>query len=464
MHTAFFRTRIAAPASEVYAWHTRHGAFQRLSPPWERLRLVRHEGVRDGQRTVFRVGAGPLWLKWVAEHRDAIEGEQFVDVQRKGPFRHWRHIHRFYPDAADAEASFAEDQVEYTLPFGSAAGLLTARRVRRRLERMFAYRHQVMQRDIAAHWRHARGRRLKIAVSGAEGLVGSVLVPFLTAGGHQVLRIVRTKPRHPNEEIFWDQHEMRIEPGRLEGVDAVIHLAAESALTMRWSDERRMQIYASRVRGAELLSNMLARLDAPPRVFICTADLSYYGSRGDETLTEASPPGQRGFLAAVAQDLESVTKAASDAGIRTVRIRLGTVLDPSAGLLGTVLSAFRLGLGGCYGSPDQYLSWITRDDAVHAIYHLLMTETLDGAFNVTAPQPVTLQAFAGTLGRVLSRPAVLNVPPLFFRLLYGEVAKETILLSTRAYPERLLAHGFRFEQPDLEQGLRLLLGRPAPAP
>lgn len=329
-----------------------------------------------------------------------------------------------------------------------------------------------MRPDTAAHDRAPGGhapddappRPLTIAVSGADGHLGAALVPFLAGAGHRVLRFVHGKPRDAETEIFWDHSELTIDAARLEGVDAVIHLPPDNVLTMRWSDQKKMQIYASRVRRTELLAKTLARLHAPPRVLLSASALSYYGSRGDEALPESAPPGQKGFLSALTQDWEAATAPAADAGIRTVQMRLGLVLDPAGGPLAKMRVPFALGLGGRYGAPDQYLAWIDRDDALRAIAFLLAADGLEGPFNVVAPQPVTAEVFARTLGRVLRRPAWLHLSPLVFRLLYGDVADETLLQSARAYPERLLTSGFTFAHPYLEPALRHLLGRPAAHP
>ncbi len=301
---------------------------------------------------------------------------------------------------------------------------------------------------------------MKIAVSGSTGLIGSALVPFLADAGHEVRRIVHTRPQ-TDDDILWDQQEMRIDAARLEGLDAVIQLPGDELLSMRWSEQKKMQLYSNRVRATERLARTLARLHAPPRVFVAPAAIGYYGNRGDEVLTEASPPGQRGFLTAVCQDWEAAAAPAADAGIRTVRLRTGVVLTPEAGALAAMLVPFRVGLGGCYGARGQFVSWIARDDAVRAVAYLLAADGLDGPFNLTAPEPVTMATLARTLGRVLSRPAAIHIPPSFFRLFYGEVADETVLQSTRDLPERLLAAGFRFHYPDLEPALRHLLKRPA---
>lgn len=219
-----------------------------------------------------------------------------------------------------------------------------------------------------------------------------------------------------------------------------------------------MRIHGSRLRGTRLISETLARLKRPPEVFLSASGVHYYGDRGSEVLTETSPPGERGFLSAVVRDWEAAAEPAAAAGIRTVRMRMGVVLTPEGGALSLMLPAFRLGLGGYVGSNRQYLSWIALDDVLQAVLHALTTETLEGPANFVAPNPVTMQTFARTLGSVLNRPTLFHIPAAVARLA-GEAAEELLLSSIRARPKRLLESGYHFLYPSLEGALRHLLGK-----
>jgi uncharacterized protein (TIGR01777 family) len=239
----------------------------------------------------------------------------------------------------------------------------------------------------------------------------------------------------------------------------VVHLAGES-IASRWTAARKARIRESRVRGTRLLSQALARLDAPPRVLISASAIGIYGNRGDELLTEDSPSGEtnRDFLVAVCREWEAAADPARAAGVRVVHPRLGIVLSPEGGALGKLLPPFRLGLGGHQGNGRQWMSWIAIDDAVGVLLHLLNHLEINGPVNVTAPEPVINREFTRVLGRVLGRPTPFPVPAAALRLALGEMANSTILASARGAPSKLLQAGYRFEHPVLEPALRHVLG------
>jgi hypothetical protein len=455
METFVRRTRIAAPAEEVFRWHAGPGAFERLNPPWEPVEIVaRHGGVENGAVVVLRMGLGPLSQSWVAEHRDYQEGRQFRDVQVSGPFAHWVHTHRFEPDGPSA--CYLEDHIEYALPLGAVGRLGGGALVRQKLERMFTYRHRVTSDDIAAHSRYT-GTPMKILVSGASGLIGAALASFLTTGGHSVTRLVRSQPRADTAEILWDAKHGVDDVARLEGFDAIVHLAGEN-IVGRWTEEKRARIRDSRVAGTKTLCDALARLSSPPRMLISASAIGYYGSRGDEVLTEESAAGL-GFLPEVCRAWEEATLPAVQKGIRVVTARIGVVLSPSGGALAKMLLPFRLGLGGMVGAGTQYMSWVTLDDTIGVIHHALITDTVRGPLNVTAPQPVMNSEFTATLGRVLGRPTFLPLPATVARLALGEMADELLLSSARVMPQKLLDTRYPFRQPELEGALRHVLGK-----
>lgn len=451
-------TRLPFPAESVFAWHERPGAFERLTPPWEHARVLeRSGGLEDGGRVVLRVGA-PVGIRWVARHRDYVAGRQFTDEQVAGPFASWRHLHRFEPDGPGA--SVMTDRIEYALPLGAVGALGESVLIRPRLERMLAYRHELLRKDLEAHARFAGRPRIRVAVSGASGMIGRALVPFLTTGGHPVVRMVRG--RAGSDEVGWNYEQGRIEFAKLEGLDAVVHLAGEN-IAVRWTEGRRRRILDSRAIGTRFLAETLARLRRPPRVLVSASAVGIYGNRGDDILTEASPTlaGPPDFLTEVGREWEAATEPARAAGIRVVLLRFGLVLTPAGGVLGRMLLPFRLGVGGPLGSGRQWMSWIAIDDLLGAVHHALMTDGLTGAVNATAPHPTTSAAFAATLGRVLNRPAALPVPATALRLAFGDMADVALLGSARVLPARLQESGYAFRYPELEGALRFLLGRPA---
>ena len=296
---------------------------------------------------------------------------------------------------------------------------------------------------------------MRIAVSGASGLIGSPLSKRLHDDGHEVIPLVRHAPRPGERAIAWDPEAGRLDRGELEGCDVVVHLAGENVFG-RWTEEKKRRIRDSRVQGTKLVSEAFAKLPHPPRVLLAASAIGFYGDRADEELTERSAPGHD-FLAQVAKDWEAATEPAARAGVRVVNMRFGVVLTPDGGAMAKLLPPFRLGLGGPVGNGRQYLSWIARDDAIAAIVHLLNSESLRGPVNVTGPQPVTNREFAKTLGHVLGRPAIVPVPGFALRLAFGSEGADMLLSGQRVLPERLVASGFRFHHGDLEPALRQLL-------
>ncbi len=449
------RTRIAAPAEDVFRWHSRPGAFERLTPPWESVRVMEHTGgIENGARVVLRMGAGPFGVHWVAEHRDYIEGRQFRDVQVEGPFARWEHTHLVEPDGA--AACFLEDRIDYALPLGPLGAAAGGAIARARLARMFAYRHRITTDDIADHRRFTGGSAMRVLVTGSTGLVGSALVPFLTSGGHDAIRLVRTKPKRG--EVQWDPSAGRIDPAALEDFDAVVHLAGESIASGRWTPAKKARIRDSRVEGTRILSEALAQLKRPPKVFVCASAIGYYGDRGADIVDEDSAPGA-GFLADVCREWEAAAQPVLQSPTRVVHLRLGVVLSAAGGALASMLPVFRLGAGGVIGSGEQYISWVALDDVVGIIHHVLNTLALQGPVNAVAPEPVTNRDYTKTLGTILSRPTILPLPAFVARAAMGEMAQELLLSSTRVQPHRLLDSGYRFRFPQLEGALRHLLGK-----
>lgn len=296
---------------------------------------------------------------------------------------------------------------------------------------------------------------LRVAVTGSSGLIGTALVEALAREGHEVRRVVRRMPGSGSRDVFWKPSEGRIDAGGLEGLDAVVHLAGDN-VGERWTPEKKRRIRDSRVLGTRLLAETLASLQRPPRVLVSAAAVGYYGDRGDERLDEQSPPGDD-FLARVGVEWEEAAEPAQRAGIRVVRLRLGVVLSRNGGALARLLLPFRLGLGGRIGSGGQWMSWISLADAVDAIRFAITTTGVEGPVNAVAPEPVTNEEFTRALGEVLGRPTVIPVPAPALRLVFGEMADATLLASQRAIPDRLLAAGFVFRHPRVEDALRAAL-------
>ncbi len=295
---------------------------------------------------------------------------------------------------------------------------------------------------------------MKILITGSSGLIGTALTTHLGCEGHETVRLVR-RPAGPGE-VTWNPPAGTIDDAGLEGIEAVVHLAGAGIGDKRWSDSYRREILESRTITTDLLARTLAGLKAPPKVLLSGSAIGWYGDRGDELLDESSA-GSTGFLAEVCQAWEAATQPAETAGIRVAHLRTGIVLSPAGGALRKLLPLFRLGLGGRFGSGRQWQSWISIDDHVRAIEHLL-TPDIAGAVNLTAPGAVTNRDFTKVLAQVLHRPAVMTVPSFAPKLLLGgDLADALLFTGQRVQPTRLLSSGFEFRHPTLDGALRSLL-------
>ena len=295
---------------------------------------------------------------------------------------------------------------------------------------------------------------MKIVISGASGLIGTQLVEQLQQHGHDVVRLVRRAAN--TGEIMWDPKAGVLGASALEGADAVIHLSGAGIGDKRWTSSYKREILESRTITTSLIANTIANMSRKPSVFLCGSAIGIYGPRGDEQLTEVSTNGTS-FLADVCEQWEAAAKPASDAGVRTVLLRTGIVLTTKGGALKKQLPLFQLGLGGKFGNGKQWQSWISIDDEVGAIEHLL-TANVSGAVNLTAPNPVTNAEFTSTLARVVKRPAFLPIPPFAPKaILGGELADALLFTGQRVIPAALNASGYQFVHPTLEVALRALL-------
>lgn len=455
--TFTYRTHFPYSAERVYEWHLRPLAFERLCAPWDRVDLIRRdEPIGEGSRVEFAIHSGPLRQRWVAEHRGFVPGRQFRDVQISGPFRHWEHTHLVEPDGPDG--CFLEDRIEYSLPGGAVGKALAGSTIRKMLERTFRYRHHITSRDLMREDSRKKEQVMRIAITGASGMVGSALTTALTRSGHQVVKMVRRQDPGSDATISWNPDANYVDAQALEGIDVIIHLAGEGIADARWTPQRKARIRDSRVKGTRLLSETLAQMANPPKHFLCASAIGFYGDRGDETLDETSSNGNT-FLSGVCREWEQATEPAQRKGIRVVNFRFGVILSPKGGALSKMLLPFKMGVGGVVGSGKQFLSWISLDDVVGVIEHAVTDTDLKGPINVTAPRPVTNAEFTRTLGKVLGRPTVLPMPAFAARLAFGEMAEEMLLGGAKVMPVRLQQAGYQFQHPELEPALRYLLGK-----
>lgn len=287
----------------------------------------------------------------------------------------------------------------------------------------------------------------RVAVTGASGLIGRALTRAFEAQRVDVVRIGRSS----ESTIRWDIDAGTIDLSALEGVDAVVNLAG-ATIARRWTVARQREIAESRMRATTLIATAVTRLRHPPRMLLSGSAVGFYGDRGDELLTEDASRGT-GFLADVAAAWEAATQPAEAAGIPVSHLRTGIVIARSGGALQKMLIPFRLGLGGRVGSGRQWMSWIGLHDAVRAVV-FAVERSIAGPVNLVGPEPVTNMEFTGVLGAALRRPTLLPVPAFAIRATFGAMGRETLLASQRATPSRLLAAGFRFDDPDIASALR----------
>ncbi len=299
---------------------------------------------------------------------------------------------------------------------------------------------------------------MRIAISGASGLIGRSLVARWRTAGHVVLPLVR-KATGAAEEIAWDPGAGTIEAEKLEGLDAVVHLAGESIAGGRWTAEKKRRIVESRIKGTATLCESLTRLRVKPGVLVAASAIGFYGDRGEETVCEVSDPG-KGFLAETCVAWEAETKAASEAGIRVVNLRIGIVLAREGGALEKMLLPFKLGLGGRIGNGQQWMSWVAASDVVRAVDFVIEKKELSGPVNAVGPMPVRNAAFTTALGKALHRPTVFPLPAFAAKLMLGkEMAEELLLSGARVKPARLIANGFEFGCKTVSEAMGEALGK-----
>ena len=296
---------------------------------------------------------------------------------------------------------------------------------------------------------------MRIAVTGSTGLIGKALLSHLHDNGHETVALVRRAPQSASE-VQWDPTRGTLNAKDLEGVQGVVHLAGAGIGDKRWTDSYKKEILESRTKSTALLAARLAELEQKPTVFLSGSAIGIYGTRDSEVLGEDASHGNT-FLANVCEEWESAASPAVTAGIRTAFLRTGIVLSPKGGALKKQLPLFKIGAGGKFGNGKQWQSWISITDEVRAITHLL-TSTLAGPVNLTAPTPVTNAEFTKTLAQVLRKPAFMAIPPVGPKLLLGsELADALLFTGQRVVPNALLADGFRFSHSTLEEALRNLL-------
>ena len=297
--------------------------------------------------------------------------------------------------------------------------------------------------------------RKRILIVGASGFIGSALSSFLSSAGHSVTKLVR-RPATLENERSWDPDTGHLSPTVFDKIDIVINLAGENIAEGRWNAEKKRRLYDSRINSAALLSHTITSLSHKPPLFIMASSCGYYGDTGacgETSGVDESAPAGSSFLAQLSVDWENATQPIRATGSRLVNLRIGMVLNARGGALEKMLPAFRLGLGAWLGNGAQYISWVALEDLLRIVEHIIYTDSICGAVNVVAPDPITNRDFTQALGRALHRPTILAMPSPVLRVLFGEIADAVLLASVQAYPRKLIESGYQFLLPKIDAAL-----------
>ena len=454
-----FERSIELPVSAetAFAWHERPGAFIRLRPPWQQTHLLAHKGgIKRGACVSIETKLGPLEQRWEIEHGEFEQGRLFTDRLLEGPFKSWQHRHVFEP--ISEKLSTLHDRLEIEAPLG-AIGRLGEPFLRDLLSRVFAYRHRLTLEDLMRG--QAWGKAITngtVLIAGITGTIGQALAGYLQTRGYRVAGLSRSgKSPWPGLDMYdWDPAEGRVAQDLPNDVAVVINLAGESIIG-RWTTEKRRRIIESRTRPIEVLSAFLKDRGIEPDLWINASGVGYYGPRGESVFGEESPLGS-GFLAEVCRDWEAAAMT-NDVAKRTIAGRFGVVMSAAGGALKQMLPAFNVGAGGPLGNKAAYMPWITLLDLVYALEHCMQHPEISGPVNFTAPGAVTQAGFARALGKAVKRPAFLPTPAAPLKLVFGDMATETLLIDQQVEPSVLKQTGFRWSFPEIEDALKFELGR-----
>jgi len=443
---------VACTHQELWDWHSREGAFVRLSPPWQKVKLLGFDGIVEGGLAEIQLSLGPFKKKWIARHHDVDPPNLFRDTQDKGPFKSWTHSHRI--ESAGKDRSRLTDQIDFALPLGGLTEPIGKSIALGQLQALFSYRHKTMESDLRNHGEYD-SKPLNILISGASGLLGNQLRAYFGTAGHKIYRLVRREPSN-DQEIRWSPKDGVLEFPKDLLIDAVIHLSGANVGKIPWSSSYKEIILDSRIDSTSLLVKSINGLDVKPSVFISASGTGFYGEGGDKVFHVGDSVGNS-FLADVCDKWEKASESL-DGSIRRITMRLGPVLSSQGGMLQKLTLPAKLGLGTVIGRGQQWVSWIALDDLLAAVEFMIHKDSISGPIHLVNNEPVTMKEFTNTLSRQLKRPRFMWAPESFVKLIGGEAVEAMALTSTKLYPDVLNKEGFRFEYDSLEKTLKHTFG------
>ena len=447
------RSLINRSSEEVFAWHLRDRMVERALSPYEDVSGIDSGGRAHlvGSTLSFRVKFLAFFSTTVTlEYTDFVPNESFKLMVKGGLLKNLNYEMVITPQGDHTSEIIDTFIFPDRLPkiFSSILGRL----LRKRISRILTYKHQMIDQDIGVLKKYPFDQPLRVLISGSHGLIGTSLAYFLEFAGHDVWHLSRSGSKE-EKTVVWDPCTGECDIQQLEGFDVVVHLAGESIGEGKWTKKKKERVLKSRSQGTANLVKMIERLKTPPRAFISASAIGYYGNRGSKVVDETSGPGTGLFISEVCEAWERASRELEEREIRVVHTRFGIVLSSAGGALKKMLALFKWGVGGKLGSGRQYVSWIAIDDVVGALYHVMMTHSLNGAVNVVAPHPVSNDVLTKKLSKRLNRWTGPRVPELMIRMLFGQKGEELFLTSTRVEPMRLNESGYHFCYPFLSQAL-----------
>jgi uncharacterized protein len=446
MPTFTFESEMPASVAALWKWHEQPGAFARLNPPFDPAELVsRKGGLEVGAETVVKIALGPKKIEWVARHTACEKEKLFVDEQISGPFSKWIHRHHFI--FKTSHTSVLRDEIEFELPMGALGEFFAKGAIEAKLKALFRYRHVITKLDLQRQ-KVCESKPLVFAITGASGMIGSALIPFLSAMGHEARAVKR--------------NGKSIDVSAFHMADVVVNLAGAGVADERWTPERKQLLRESRIEFTRSVVEAMKK--TPPKVLIQGSAIGIYGDAGDTVLSEDSalpPRGENGaaFLSALCQDWELEGQRATEFGTRVVQMRIGLVQSAAGGALGKMLPIFKAGAGGPIGNGRHWQSWISMEDILGIILFAATHEKVSGPINAVGPKALTSADYAKELGRVLHRPSFTPAPAFALKMMFGEMAQGAILASQHVVPKRLSELGFPFAHESLGEALTLTLGK-----